>query len=276
MLASIKLTFLLILIIFFSFGCGGNEKKYSPIALVDSAEVVTNTVTDANEDILGMYHGVQPAYNLKNQYGDDMEINGNKVPVSSIDYKFIIKENGAVTLQQTSITDQTRVYYDGTFKVLDKIGNTVKIECSLNDGNGSTPTYILIFDKSDNTARCIGNKEPTFTLEKQLTETDESAGTTIEESNISTQESEASHNINGTYTYKDDSAELEITVRENTWTGKTRIITGMGEEYDKIEYESGVVKGNELFESSGYVKIGYISGNSLTTTIGGSQVVLRK
>jgi hypothetical protein len=36
------------------------------------------------------------------------------------------------------------------------------------------------------------------------------------------------------------------------------------------------VKGNDLFENSGMVKVGYVSRNSLTTSIGGQSVTLRK
>ena len=42
--------------------------------------------------------GIQPSYYMKNQYGDDMIINGQKVSVSSIDFKFLVKEDGAASL----------------------------------------------------------------------------------------------------------------------------------------------------------------------------------
>ncbi len=253
--------------------CGGNDSTPTSVP-TDSVSLPTKP-EDPNADILGRYQGLQETYTMKNQYGSDMEVNGNKINVPASQYTFLIKESNVVSLEQINQEDGTRVYYNGTFKVLDKLGNTVKIECALSDGAGSSPTYILIIDNSDNTARCIGHNEPSFNLEKKsTTESTEETAATAPADNTAAAETPA--NYNGVYTYKDDSAELQIVVSGESWTGKTRIITGMGEEYDKVEYESGVVKGNELFESAGYVKIGYIQGNALTTTIGGNIVTLRK
>jgi hypothetical protein len=84
--------------------------------------------------------------------------------------------------------------------------------------------------------------------------------------------------INGTYTYSDNSVELEITVSGDRWYGKTMIVTGFGSDYDSqnAQRDNGIVNGNDLYESSGMVKIGYVSGKSLTTSIGGQRVTLRK
>ena len=84
--------------------------------------------------------------------------------------------------------------------------------------------------------------------------------------------------VDGLYTYEDNSAKLSIRVSGSSWSGKTLIVSGFGEEYDNqnAQYDNGIVKGKELFENSGMVKVGYISGNSLTTSIGGQSVTLRK
>ena len=84
--------------------------------------------------------------------------------------------------------------------------------------------------------------------------------------------------INGTYTYSDNSVELEITVSGDRWYGKTMMVTGFGSDYDSqnAQRDNGIVNGNDLYESSGMVKIGYVSGKSLTTSIGGQRVTLRK
>ncbi|MDO9037524.1 MAG: hypothetical protein Q7U59_04150, partial [Lutibacter sp.] len=111
-------------------------------------------------------HGIQPSYYLKNQYGDNMVINGQKISVPSIDYKFLLKEDGAVSLQQTNLEDNSRVYYDGTIKIINDATDILKLECSLSDGKYSNPTYTLAINKSDKTANCIGNNEPEFKLDK--------------------------------------------------------------------------------------------------------------
>jgi hypothetical protein len=84
--------------------------------------------------------------------------------------------------------------------------------------------------------------------------------------------------IDGTYSFKDNSAELKITISGSSWSGKTMMITGFGSDYDNqnAQYDNGVIKGNDLYESSGMVKVGYINGNSLTTSVGGQSVTLRK
>jgi len=119
-----------------------------------------------SKEYLGNYHGVQPGYFMKNQYGDEILINGNKVSVPSIDYKFLLKENNIVSLQQISLEDNSRVYYDGTYKILEDESNSIKIECSLSDGESSNPTYVLTINKSDKKGICAGSNEPEFSIEK--------------------------------------------------------------------------------------------------------------
>ena len=87
-----------------------------------------------------------------------------------------------------------------------------------------------------------------------------------------------STNPQGRYTYRDNSVELEIVISGNTWTGKSMIVSGFGSENDRqnAQYESGILRGNELYESSGTMQIGYINGNSLTTSVFGQKVTLSK
>ena len=124
-------------------------------------------VTGLKAEFLGNYHGIQPSYFMKNQYGDDMVINGNKVSVPSIDYKFLLKENNVVSLQQINLEDNSRVYYDGTYKIISEDGASIKIECSLSDGKGSNRTYTLSINSSDKKGICTGSNEPEFSIAKK-------------------------------------------------------------------------------------------------------------
>jgi hypothetical protein len=142
--------------------CGGSISSEPA-----TAESTKQNTEGLPSDFLGNYHGIQPSYFLKNQYGDDMVINGNKVSVPSIDYKFLLKENSVVSLQQINLEDDSRVYYDGTFKISSDDDNAMKIECSLSDGKNSNPTYILTINKSDKKGVCNGSKEPEFSILKQ-------------------------------------------------------------------------------------------------------------
>jgi hypothetical protein len=84
--------------------------------------------------------------------------------------------------------------------------------------------------------------------------------------------------VNGTYTYEGSDAKCKILVVGEQWTGSFTFVSGLGAEYDasQAEFQTGLVRGNEIFDESGYVKIGYIEGKNLTTTVGGQYITLRK
>jgi hypothetical protein len=263
-------------------GCGDTSVKESDY--IDTAANINpestqsnpneqSSTEDRNKEILGLYHGVQPSYFMKNQYGDDMVINGNKIPIPSIDYKFILKENNIVTLQQISEEDGTRAYYDGKFNV-NKNGSITTITCEVSDGKSSNPTYTIELNEVSNEIICKGNNQPEFSLYRN--KSDQSEDASVGSNQDSDPQIEVVANINGLYQYTDESVRMAITVNGDNWRGSTTIITGMGDDYDKTEYESGIVNGSDLYESTGYVKIGYINGSSLTTSIGGSSVTLTK
>jgi hypothetical protein len=155
--------------------CGNNQENKQTQTTENNQENKQTQTTEVEKnkqvllqpEYLGIYHGIQPSYYLKNQFGDDMLINGQKVSVSSSDFKFLLKEDGAVSLQQTNLEDNSRYYYDGKIKIIKDATDILKIECSLSDGKSSNPTYTLTINKSDKTAICIGHKEPEFKLEKK-------------------------------------------------------------------------------------------------------------
>lgn len=148
--------------------CGGSSSSEPAEAREQSATDITKPNAEGlPTEFLGNYHGIQPSYFMKNQYGDDMVINGKKVPVPSIDYKFLLKENNVVSLQQINLEDNSRVYYDGTFNISSYEDNAMKIQCLLSDGKNSNPTYILTINKSDKKGVCNGSKEPEFSIQKQ-------------------------------------------------------------------------------------------------------------
>jgi hypothetical protein len=113
---------------------------------------------------------------------------------------------------------------------------------------------------------------------EQSSSTKESSTSEDVSSNPSTDESKPETTTNGIYSYRDNSVEFQITVSGNSWMGKTVIVSGFGSEYDNqnAQYDNGIVNGNDLYESSGNIKIGYIDGNSLVASISDRQVTLRK
>ena len=154
--------------IFMLSSCGNNNQDASnKTTSVQTDESTKQKDEGLSTEFLGNYHGIQPSYFMKNQYGDDMVINGSKIPVPSIDYKFLIKENNVVSLQQINLEDNIRVYYDGTYKIISEESITTKIECSLSDGKSSNPTYVLTINRSDKKGICAGSNEPEFSIEKK-------------------------------------------------------------------------------------------------------------
>ena len=70
---------------------------------------------------------------------------------------------------------------------------------------------------------------------------------------------------NGTYSKETRDGKLSITISGNSWRGKTIIKTGFGDAYDNqnATYDRGLVRGSDLYDESGYVKVGSVSGNSV-------------
>lgn len=152
--------------------CGNNNQDTSnKTPSVQTDESTKQKDEGLSTEFLGNYHGIQPSYFMKNQYGDEMVINGNKIPVPSIDYKFHLKENNVVSLQQINLEDNSRVYYDGTYKIISEESITTKIECSLSDGKSSNPKYVLTINRSDKKGICTGSNEPEFSIEKKQNST---------------------------------------------------------------------------------------------------------
>ena len=79
--------------------CGNNSSEAEQKSSSSKTEETTKQKgPQFPSDLVGNYHGVQPSYFMKNKYGDDLIINGNKVPVPAIDYKFLLNADNTVSL----------------------------------------------------------------------------------------------------------------------------------------------------------------------------------
>jgi hypothetical protein len=125
-----------------------------------------STVKTDNFVLNGLLQGVQDGYYMKNKFGDDLIIMGNRVPVPSAEYKFLFKENGEVSLQQTSREDGQRYYYEGNYKAVKNDEEIVLIECKLSSGKTSNPTMMIEFSKLKKTYTCKEEGTPSFNLNK--------------------------------------------------------------------------------------------------------------
>ena len=82
------------------------------------------------------------------------------------------------------------------------------------------------------------------------------------ERNSSTQREQTKEedNIDGVYSGTQNISGLELvanlTISGSRWSASSQL------GYDSPEYQNGVVKGKDLYDGSGMLKIGYVSGNS--------------
>ena len=83
---------------------------------------------------------------------------------------------------------------------------------------------------------------------------------------IGTNSSSRPASNNGKYVYDSSGGTLTVTISGSSWQGKTVIKTGFGSAYDnqQAQYSRGIVNGNDLYDESGYIKVGYVSGNRVS------------
>jgi len=277
----IKFFALLLSIAMFSCNDQGSSAVATDSTAMTSAETSATTSTQETTsnypaEIIGSFSGQQVSYNLKNKDGNDMIIRGNPVTVPGYAVNFTLSSNGTVEFIQQA-AGVGRVYYNGSFKVLENSGSNIQVQCDVSTSDKtSNPTYILNFDKSTNEITCSGgNGEPLILL----TRSGNSASSNRNQVGNSDQLSESQNQSpDGIYIYADNSVNIRIAINGNRWRGKTMIISGFGADNDNqnAQYDNGVVNGNTLFDESGYVEIGRVNGRNLTTTISNQSVTLRK
>ncbi len=81
----------------------------------------------------------------------------------------------------------------------------------------------------------------------------------------------STRSVDGVYTGSTNISGLELvaklTINGNRWSASSQL------GYESPEYQNGVVKGNDLYDDSGMIKIGYVSGN--TASINGYPNMLK-
>ena len=133
----------------------------------ESKNVEEKNINGLPHEYLGNYHGVQPGYNLKNQYGDDVIINGQGIKIPAVDHKFLVKEGNVISLQQTSLDDNSRYYYEGSYNINGDTDTEYTIECNVSESEGkSNPSFTLVIQKETKSGKCTSEDEPDFDLEK--------------------------------------------------------------------------------------------------------------
>ena len=144
------------------FSCGGegNVNESSTSKQVDSIKY------NISEDFYGIYEGEQPSYSMKNKFGDDFIVDGEPLIVPALNHKFKVEGNLKISLQQTSIEDNGRYYYDGEYKIENVKNDTIYMFCSFWEDGGSKPEFKLRIHKKTHKGICIRENEPIFEVSK--------------------------------------------------------------------------------------------------------------
>ena len=128
---------------------------------------VSNKKPQIDEEYLGVYMGIQNSYFMENKFGDYLIINGNKVPVPAIEHRFLIEGDNKISLQQKSMEDDSRYYYEGNLTELIILDDKIIIEAELTYDEFSSPSYKIEINKETKEGECIPQDlSPSFKIEK--------------------------------------------------------------------------------------------------------------
>ena len=141
--------------------CDSNVSKDSK---VDEVKINESLI---DEEYLGVYIGIQNSYFMENKFGDYLLINGNKVPVPGSEYRFLIEDDNKISLQQKSMEDESRYYYEGNFTVFSITDDKIIIEAKLVYDEFSSPSYKIEINKETKEGECEPQDlSPSFKIEK--------------------------------------------------------------------------------------------------------------
>ena len=141
--------------------CDSNVSKDSKVDEVK----VNESIMD--EEYLGVYIGIQNSYYMENKFGDYLIINGNKVSVPGSEYRFLIEDDNKISLQQKSMEDESRYYYEGNFTVFSITDDKIIIEAELIYDEFSSPNYKIEINKETKGGVCEPQDlSPSFKIEK--------------------------------------------------------------------------------------------------------------
>lgn len=121
-----------------------------------SEEDYEEEASEEDSVLSGTYYGFQPGYFMKNKYGEDMVISGNKIPVPACEWMFIFEGENFISIEQTCKDDNSSYYYDGTYSIINDYSSEVEIECYVSDGAGSNPEISLVINKYYKEGICFG------------------------------------------------------------------------------------------------------------------------
>jgi hypothetical protein len=115
----------------------------------------------------GNYKGVQPAYNLQNQYGEDILVSGNPIVIPSINYKIELSGRNSVTMIHTKDGESFKDIYRGSYSINESAENKISLDCEVrHETETSNPSFTLIVDMENRMLTYVNKGEPSFNLNR--------------------------------------------------------------------------------------------------------------
>ena len=87
---------------------------------------------------------------LKDKFGDDLILNGKKVPVPSAEYKYMFQKDNIVSMKQTNLETNSSYIYEGTYSIKSEDNKIFILECNLHyKQKDANPINTIVINKID-------------------------------------------------------------------------------------------------------------------------------
>ncbi|GGF21157.1 hypothetical protein GCM10011339_06430 [Echinicola rosea] len=117
---------------------------------------------------LGSFIGTAPESVVKDENGNDMVINGQKIKTPPIAHTFTFTPDLKVRLEQVNENDQSVKQLSGTYQITKDDPQQYEIVCSVNNGSDITLTYAITIDKASQKTLCSLTNQAPFELLKNI------------------------------------------------------------------------------------------------------------
>lgn len=153
--------------------CGGRENNSGDLSkgkdsINPGNSKIPSSPKSLPDDYLGLYEGSQEPYDFKNEYGEDLILAGNKIPISASEHRVVFKENNKVSVDQINKRNKGHYIFQGTYSILSESPQAYKMKCDFTYGKSSKLIYLMTLDKSSLEIDCEIQDSPGFKLSKSV------------------------------------------------------------------------------------------------------------
>ena len=163
----IKSTLIALFATFALTNCNSTPAPEEEVSSDTDATTQVESTSEAEAEYNGNYHGVQPAYNLKNEYGEDMLVMGNPIAIPSIDFKIELSGSNSVTMIHTIDGESGTDTYKGSYSIAESSDNQISLDCEVSHvTENSNPSFTLVVNLENGTLTYVSDGEPSFDLDR--------------------------------------------------------------------------------------------------------------